>query len=105
MRFADKLSNVSFGGNWSEELVAAHQLREILENLEWAVENCRERDVKTQAVSEALETLSARMDKGTMLVARWKRGYQIANAQLRYQHFEECYQLIAHQLGRTFNKP
>lgn len=101
MRFADKLSNVSFGGNWSEELVAAQQWQEILENLEWAIENCMERNVDTQAVREALEAICPKIDKGELLVARWKRGNQITNAQLRHKHFSECYQLIIHQLGRV----
>ena len=77
MDFERQMSNVSFGGNWSEELVELAHIRALLANLEWAVENCTERDVNTQAVRQSLEYIHNHIDKGPMLTARWNRGYAI----------------------------
>ena len=99
MDFKDKMSNVSFGGNWSEELVEANKARDILMNLEWAVENCTQRDVDTAAVQASLEYVEHHADKGPMLVAKWRRGYAIEIQTIRQKHFEDSYRLIVDYMG------
>ena len=99
MDFERQMSNVSFGGNWSEELVELAHIRALLANLEWAVENCTERDVNTQAVRQSLEYNHNHIDKGPMLTARWNRGYAIEIAAHRQDFFAQTYRLIADHMG------
>jgi hypothetical protein len=47
MEFKKKISNVSFGGNWSEELITEYEIVESLTSLQWAVDNCRKQEVNT----------------------------------------------------------
>ena len=67
MEFKKKISNVAFGGNWSEELLTQYELAQALLLLQWAVENCREKDVNTSEVQMALHTLTNDLEKGKML--------------------------------------
>lgn len=77
MDYESKMSNIAFGGNWSEELVFTRQLQEVLYDLEWAVEHCTERDVNTEAVQDSLRYVSAQIEKGPMLVDAFQRAMQI----------------------------
>jgi len=99
MDFKNKMSNVSFGGSWAEELVEAEKERDILLNLEWASENCIDQDIDTEAVREALSYIYSHADKGPLLVQRWKRGHAIQIANMRKEHFAETYRLIVDQMG------
>ena len=54
MEFKKKISNVSFGGNWSEELITEYEIVESLTSLQWAVDNCRKQEVNTAEVNTAL---------------------------------------------------
>jgi hypothetical protein len=53
MEFKKKISNVSFGGNWSEELITEYEIVESLTSLQWAVDNCRKQEVNTAEVNTA----------------------------------------------------
>ncbi len=67
MEFKKKISNVAFGGNWSEELLTQYELAQALSLLQWAVDNCRVKDVNTSEVQMALHTLTNDLEKGKML--------------------------------------
>ena len=67
MEFKKKISNVAFGGNWSEELLTQYELAQALLLLQWAVDNCHEKDVNTSEVQMALHTLTNDLEKGKML--------------------------------------
>ena len=99
MEYGKKMSNVSFGGNWSEELIEAEKARDILLNFEWAISNCIEKDVNTEAMQEALEYVRLNADKGAMLVERWQKGHSIELPELRRAHFKDTLQLILDQMG------
>ena len=74
MEFKKKISNVAFGGNWSEELITEYEILESLASLQWAVDNCRKREVNTPEVNAALIHL---IDQNS-----------------REIHFRECFRLI-----------
>ena len=94
MEFKKKISNVSFGGNWSEELITAYEIVESLTSLQWAVDNCRKQEVNTAEVNTALIHLTKDLEKGKILSDRFKRGHLIIDQNLREAHFRECFRLI-----------
>ena len=94
MEFKKKISNVSFGGNWSEELITEYEIVESLTSLQWAVDNCRKQDVNTAEVNTALIHLTKDLEKGKILSDRFKRGHLIIDQNLREAHFRECFRLI-----------
>ena len=93
MEFKKKISNVAFGGNWSEELLTQYELAQALLLLQWAVDNCREKDVNTSEVQMALHTLTNDLEKGKMLSERFKRGHLISDQFARKMHFCECFSI------------
>ena len=94
MEFKKKISNVSFGGNWSEELITEYEIVESLTSLQWAVDNCRKQEVNTAEVDTALIHLTKDLEKGKILSDRFKRGHLIIDQNLREAHFRECFRLI-----------
>ena len=62
-----KLANVAFGGGWSEELLAGHELAESIQVIERAVNSCFEKDVRSEELEEALTHISTRLHKGQTL--------------------------------------
>ena len=94
MEFKKKISNIAFGGNWSEELLTKYELAQALSLLQWAVNNCREKDVNTSEVQKTLHTLTNDLEKGKMLFERFKRGHLISDQFAREMHFRECFRLI-----------
>jgi hypothetical protein len=75
MEFKKKISNVAFGGNWSEELITEYEILESLASLQWAVDNCRKREVNTPEVNAALIHLTKDLEKGKILSDRFTRGH------------------------------
>ena len=94
MEFKKKISNVSFGGNGSEELITEYEIVESLTSLQWAVDNCRKQEVNTAEVNTALIHLTKDLEKGKILSDRFKRGHLIIDQNLREAHFRECFRLI-----------
>ena len=88
------MSNVAFGGDWSEQLSAQHDTTQWFAALQWAIDNCREQDVDTDEVRDALDALTNTIEKGELLRDRFSKGHMIANQSLRQQHFRECVVLI-----------
>ena len=87
MEFKKKISNVAFGGNWSEELITEYELLQSLTSLQWAIDNCRKREVNTTEVNEALNYLTKDLEKGKMLSDKFKRGHLITDQNSREAHF------------------
>ena len=94
MEFKKKISNVAFGGNWSEELITEYELLQSLTSLQWAIDNCRKREVNTTEVNEALNYLTKDLEKGKMLSDKFKRGHLITDQNSREAHFRESFRLI-----------
>ncbi len=66
-------ANVAFGGGWSEDLVAAGELFAVLDVLRRAARECGMRDVRDEALGEALAHVHDRVEKGPMLVDGLRR--------------------------------
>ena len=64
-----KLSNVSFGGNWSEDILASDQMDAVLEFLDRAAWACADRDVRGEEMNTALAYIAENIEKGSMLTA------------------------------------
>lgn len=69
-----QLSNVAFGGAWSEEIAGQEALQEARQVLEEAVEQCAMVDLRRDAeVNAAVQLLAAQHPKGVMLAQAWGR--------------------------------
>jgi hypothetical protein len=63
------LSNVAFGGAWSEEISAREEVQAVLDVLSRAAADCGERDVRDGTLVDALSYVYREVEKGPMLVA------------------------------------
>jgi len=66
--FKKQLSNVAFGGAWSEALIADRAVRDVMDVLHRAANECADRDVYDKAFIAALRTVRQEVEKGPMLV-------------------------------------
>jgi hypothetical protein len=80
----NQLSNVAFGGNWSEEILVNDELSKILNVIERAVQDCMERDVEDEALLNAMLYVRKNIEKGPMLCAAFFKAIRIENQGLRY---------------------
>ncbi|WP_116600040.1 hypothetical protein [Primorskyibacter marinus] len=67
MDMKGKLGNVSFGGNWSEDILARDQLNSILDFLDLVACRCADEDMRGDKLEEALAYVSEHIEKGDML--------------------------------------
>ncbi|WP_243614789.1 hypothetical protein [Shimia aestuarii] len=67
MDMKGKLGNVSFGGNWSEDILARDQLKNILDFLDLVACKCADEDMRGDRLEEALTYVSEHIEKGDML--------------------------------------
>jgi len=68
VKFKKQLSNVAFGGAWSEALVASHEVQDIIDVLRRGAERCADEDVYDSAFTDALSYVRQKVEKGPMLV-------------------------------------
>lgn len=83
---ADKkkqLSNVAFGGNWSEEILLIGELNAVLSVIDRAARECTDRDVEDEALHGALLYVSKNIEKGPMLVAAYIKGLRLTDQEMR----------------------
>ena len=73
----DKMSNVAFGGSWSEEILINEELREILAVIELAVSECMERDVEDEKLLQSMLYVRKNVEKGPMLCAAFFKGIKL----------------------------
>lgn len=80
-----QLSNVSFGGAWSEQIAADEALEAAMLRIDGAVIDTLSDDLRGDAdLTAALKLVAAAHPKGEMLAAAWGRALGQANAGLRY---------------------
>ena len=79
-----QLSNVAFGGNWSEEILVNDELNAVLDVIAQAVTHCAQRDVEDEALHRAMLYIRKNVEKGPMLCAAFFRALRIENQGLRY---------------------
>jgi len=96
-----QLSNVAFGGAWSEQIAGREALREALLLLDAAVEASAEVDLRERAeVREALRLASTYHPKGPMLLAAWDNALAIKNPGLRMAELERVLATLRAGIGK-----
>ncbi len=99
MERKDQLSNVAFGGNWSEEILVSEELREKLNTIEVAVSECMDRDVETETLHRALLYVRENVEKGPMLSEAFFRGLKVESQILRQRELERVFEMILDWAG------
>ncbi len=75
-----QLSNVSFGGAWSEQIAADEALAEAMLALEGAADRTADEDLRCdRALGDALTLASAAHPKGALLATAWSRALDHAD--------------------------
>lgn len=85
MDIKSKLGNVSFGGNWSEELLTLNEICAMLDIIDLAAEECVERDVNGDELEVAMQFTYAQVEKGPMLVEALRKALSIREPGLRQE--------------------
>jgi hypothetical protein len=78
-----QLSNVAFGGNWSEEILVNDELEAVLNVIAQAVTHCANRDVEDEALLNAMLYIRKNVEKGPMLCTAFFKAIRIENQGLR----------------------
>lgn len=94
-----QLKNVAFGGSWSEEILVNGQYQEALSVLACAVSECRERDVRTPELYEALDYIRKKVGKGPELSASFLRAVNEVNPDIREQRAKRVFNNIKRWAG------
>ena len=75
-----QLSNVSFGGAWSEQIAADEALAEAMAALERAAERTADEDLRRDlALGNALALVAGAHPKGALLAVAWSRALDHAD--------------------------
>ena len=91
-----QLSNVAFGGAWSEQTAAREALAASLDRLRHAAPHAGACDPRRDpAVTEALMLACERHPKGPLLKAAWNKGTALANPGLRVDELTRIANLLA----------
>lgn len=79
-----QLSNVSFGGAWSEQIAENEALADALARLDKAVEDTVYEDLRGfEDVADAIALASSAHPKGPILAQAWRKGLELPNSGLR----------------------
>jgi hypothetical protein len=89
-----QLSNVAFGGNWSEQILVNDELRAVLDVIRMAVADCMDRDVEDEPLLNAMLYVRKNVEKGPMLCAAFFKAIRIQNQVLRYDEVCNVEQMI-----------
>lgn len=85
-----QLSNVAFGGSWSEEILSTSELLVALDVIAQAANDCVERDVRTAELETALTLIQAKVGKGTEVCDQFRRAIAEPNHGLRMQNAQRA---------------
>lgn len=97
--FKKQLSNVAFGGAWSEALVAENELQSTMEVLHRAANNCADRDVNDKEFLKALRYIRDEVEKGPMLVEGLQKALLEPHQALRKKNVERYVHMIEEWAG------
>lgn len=78
-----QLSNVAFGGSWSEEILRVSEISGALKVIGHAATICCETDVRTAKLVEALDLVAGKIEKGPQLKVQFLKAIAIENQQVR----------------------
>lgn len=88
------LSNVAFGGAWSEQLIEQDALNEVMSVLRRASEECADRDVNDRDLMSALSYVRGNIEKGPMLVAGFQKALLEPNPTMRQESVKRYVEMI-----------
>ncbi|MFG6082410.1 hypothetical protein ACEUZ9_003057 [Paracoccus litorisediminis] len=95
-----QLSNVSFGGAWSEQIAADEALALAMTRVDSAVIDTLSEDLRGDAeLDAALSSVAASHPKGAMLARAWQKGLYIGNANLRSQELKRIVTALRKGIG------
>lgn len=89
-----QLGNVSFGGNWSEEILAAHEINSVLSVIDAAADECSDSDVEDESLETALTYVYMRIEKGPMLQEAFLKAFRLHHKDLRQKEASRVTDLI-----------
>lgn len=89
-----QLSNVAFGGNWSEEILVIDELRATLSVIDKAVDECMDRDVEDEELHQAMLYVRQNVEKGAMLCSAFFKALKIQDQVSRQVELQRVVQLI-----------
>ncbi|PZX10172.1 hypothetical protein [Celeribacter halophilus] len=89
-----KLGNVSFGGNWSEDILTSDQLNSVLDFLDAVAARCADEDMRGDRLEDALVYVSVHIEKGDMLAAAMRNGLAMYNPWQRQEAVCRAVRLI-----------
>ncbi|MCD9147934.1 hypothetical protein [Pseudophaeobacter flagellatus] len=95
-----QLSNVAFGGSWSEEILSTASLKAALHVINQAAEECAERDVATEELEEALGYIRAKIGKGSELAGQFSKAIRDPDQVMRKQGALRVAKSITRWAGR-----
>lgn len=92
---AGQLSNVAFGGAWSEQIAGREALAEAIERLRHAAQRADEDDPRIcPDVRAALNVATRQHPKGEMLRAAWLRSANLLDPATRVRELERVTNLF-----------
>ncbi|WP_417241255.1 hypothetical protein [Celeribacter halophilus] len=89
-----KLGNVSFGGNWSEDILTSNQLNSVLGFLDMVAARCADEDMRNDKLEDTLAYVSAHIEKGDMLVAALRKALAMSSPWQRQEAVLRAVRLI-----------
>ncbi len=89
-----KLGNVSFGGNWSEDILTSDQLNSVLDFLNTVAARCADEDMRDDRLEEALAYVFAHIEKGDMLATTLRNGLAMSSPWQRQEAVIRAVRLI-----------
>lgn len=95
-----QLTNVAFGGSWSEEILRVSDMADALKMISDATRTCTEVDVRTVELVAALDFVAARIEKGPQLKAQFFKAVGIDNQQIRQNAAKKALRQIQAWAGR-----
>ena len=99
VEFKKQLSNVAFGGAWSEQLSEDYELKQIMEVLETAANEFADKDVCDKEFMRALRYVRENIDKGPMLVEGLQKALLEPNPGLRVTSARRFVKMITDWAG------
>ncbi|WP_156121756.1 hypothetical protein [Halocynthiibacter namhaensis] len=85
MDIEKQLKNVAFGGSWSEEILVNARFNGALIVIANAVVECRDHDVRTPELHEALDYVREKINKGPELASSFLVAVGEVNPDVREQ--------------------
>lgn len=95
-----QLTNVAFGGSWSEEILRVSDMADALKVIFDAARTCTKVDVRTVELVAALDFVAARIEKGPQLKAQFLKAVVIDNQQIRHDAAKKVFRQIQAWAGR-----